>query len=116
MQIEGLVLVSFAVGIGFEAFEVEHVEKDGMTVVKVKESYTLGMKSTEAKMEWVLSTNKLVKEFLQRDLLHEKRRRATENEGSPLASPRNSISRSPRSSLTSSMLWSPGTRFLSNAL
>jgi hypothetical protein len=68
---------------------MEHVEKDGMTVVKVKESYTLGMGSTDAKMEWVLSINKLVKEFLQRDILHEKRKRINEGEASPL-SPRRS--------------------------
>lgn len=74
---------------GYDAFEVEHVEKDGMTVVKVKDSYTLGMGSTEAKMEWVLSVNKLVKEFLQKDLLHEKRKRVNEGEASPL-SPRKS--------------------------
>lgn len=74
---------------GYDAFEVEHVEKDGMTVVKVKDSYTLGMGSTEAKMEWVLSVNKLVKEFLQKDLLHEKRKRVNAGEASPL-SPRKS--------------------------
>lgn len=68
---------------------MEHVEKDGMTVVKVKDSYTLGMGSTEAKMEWVLSVNKLVKEFMQKDLLHEKRKRVNEGEASPL-SPRKS--------------------------
>ena len=40
-------------------------------------------------MEWVLSVNKLVKEFMQKDLLHEKRKRVNEGEASPL-SPRRS--------------------------
>lgn len=67
---------------GYEAFEIENVEKDGMSVVKVKDSFTLGLKSTESKMEWVLSANKLVKEFLQRDMLEEKRRRESQGESS----------------------------------
>lgn len=63
---------------GVEAFEVQEVEKDGMKVTKVKESFVLGLPTTEQKTEWMFGIKNIIKQFQQREFVAEKKRAESE--------------------------------------
>lgn len=63
---------------GVEAFEVQMVEKEGMKVTKVKESFVLGLPTVEQKTEWMFGLKNIIKHFQQIEFVAEKKKAETE--------------------------------------
>jgi hypothetical protein len=63
---------------GVEAFEVQMVEKEGMKVTKVKESFVLGLPTVEQKTEWMFGLKNIIKHFQQMEFVAEKKKAETE--------------------------------------
>lgn len=74
-------LVNLSTVEGVEAFEVQEVEKEGMKVTKVKESYVLGLPTMEQKTEWMFGLKNIIKHFQQMEFVAEKKKAETEAKG-----------------------------------
>jgi hypothetical protein len=61
-----------------EAFEVQTVEKEGMKVTRVKESFVLGLPTVEQKTEWMFGLKNIIKHFQQIEFVAEKKKAETE--------------------------------------
>ena len=57
---------------------MQMVEKEGMKVTKVKESFVLGLPTVEQKTEWMFGLKNIIKHFQQIEFVAEKKKAETE--------------------------------------